>query len=206
MESAILIRGVERWLIIIAAMLCLWLSTQIKRGPEASTGRLKWDGYLVELKNVGPNVFFAGFGALILIVALFSKLDDKVVAVREPAATPVPSQPALVERRAIYLASAQLKQKASDLSREIARVKNFSDPVTKNTLTSAERAALDDSMNKLAANQSTLFELVFGEGSRARFDDYASKCLGDPAASKQLCQDYESEFGARLTEMKGFGK
>ena len=73
------------------------------------------------------------------------------------------------------------------------------------TLTSEERKALAESMSKLAANQSTLFELVFGEGSRARFDDYASKCLGDPAASKQQCQNYESEFGASLAEMKKFG-
>ena len=76
MEWFVLFRGVERWLIVLAAMLCLWLSTRVPQGIERSQGKLKWQGYLIELKNVGPNVFFAGFGAFILIVSLFAKLDN----------------------------------------------------------------------------------------------------------------------------------
>jgi hypothetical protein len=210
-EWFVLFRGVERWLIVLAAMLCLWLSTRVPRGTERSQGKFKWGGYLIELKNIGPNVFFAGFGAFILIVSLFAKLDSQFYqsySNSQGAAENAKGSATEVERRTNYLTPpVQTRQKASTVAREIAVLQTYASSLAGNALTQDERQALLASMRRLASSQAGLFEIAFGEGSRSRFDDYESKCSGDPVASQQQCQQYRSEFGAStLSEMEKFGK
>lgn len=209
MEWFVLFRGVERWLIVLAAMLCLWLSTRVPQGIERSQGKLKWQGYLIELKNVGPNVFFAGFGAFILIVSLFAKLDNYQSYSNSQGFTEnTKGNASQVERRTNYLTPpAQTRQEASTVAREIAALQTYASSLSINALTQDERQALLASIRRLASSQAGLFDIAFGEGSRSRFDDYESKCAGDAVASQQQCEQYRSEFGANtLSEMEKFGK
>lgn len=200
MDLAIIFRGVERLLVILAAMLCLWLSTRVPRGTEVAQGKIKWESYLVELKNVGANVFFAGFGALILVASIFSKLDDQNYSNSKTSSE--------LTHRTIYLTPpAQLKQQTSSIAHEISLLQGYAAGITANTLTQQERQGLLTSMRRLTNSQATLFDIAFGEGTRARFDDYQSKCAGDSVETTKICNDYRNDLGeVTLTEMENFAK
>ena len=74
LNQIILIRGIERILIIIlsgVSMILGWSLFKLGIFTEQS-GEIKTKGFLIKLSKVGPGIFFALFGCLILIQSLYS--------------------------------------------------------------------------------------------------------------------------------------
>ena len=74
---ALSFRGAERLLIVAVAALCIWFGYKLFQSlpvEHSSGGSLKLPSARVVLSKVGPGVFFALFGALVLWEAVHTQL------------------------------------------------------------------------------------------------------------------------------------
>lgn len=69
-SQALLFRGIERLLIVIAASMAMWFGYNlfIKGIDKDQKGQLTGNGWKVKMQSVGPGVFFALFGSVVLIM------------------------------------------------------------------------------------------------------------------------------------------
>ena len=74
---AVVGRIVERAIIAVGGILALWFGFRLfaLTTEEKSTGQLEWGGLKFTAVRVGPGVFFAMFGALLLGYSLFSQVE-----------------------------------------------------------------------------------------------------------------------------------
>lgn len=73
----IALRGAERLLIVLCSGLCVWLGYRLFQSLPAvhgSSGQLELPSAKLVISKVGPGVFFALFGALILWQAVLAQL------------------------------------------------------------------------------------------------------------------------------------
>ncbi|MCH7676660.1 hypothetical protein IH879_17185 [candidate division KSB1 bacterium] len=75
MDEAILLRGAERLLIVIGAIILSYLGYKLYRfGIDKGSAKLETESqlYKVVFSGTGPGLFFMAFGAIILITALIT--------------------------------------------------------------------------------------------------------------------------------------
>jgi hypothetical protein len=189
-DLPILLRGLERLLITAGAFFCFWLCFKFQETNQTSDGKFKWEGLSVELKKVGPSVFFALFGAAILIVSLSKPLEytDKPDA-GSPGTT----------RSFHYLMS---DDATASLKRDLNAMVNLERVVRSNELTADDRGKLADILARAANHKRTLFELTFGSGTLAEYEDYEARCNKQ---TSQECDAARDRLGKdRVKDMEQF--
>lgn len=82
-ELVIAMRGLERLLLVIAGALAIYFGYRLFREKieTVQVGDVKFFGWMVGLKQVGPGVFFALFGAVILSISIAHtlKIDNEEI-------------------------------------------------------------------------------------------------------------------------------
>src|SRR5262249_52299477 len=74
-DSLIIARSVERIVIVAGAFFCFWLAFKFQEGQGAGTASVSWDKFKIELKKIGPSVFFTLLGTVIRVVSLRSAAE-----------------------------------------------------------------------------------------------------------------------------------
>lgn len=199
----LLFRGLERLLIVVIAGLCLWIAHRIGGGREVSSGTVKWDTFSVELKKVGPSIFFGAFGTAILIYTLASPFSITSTITRE-------GDGSVVEQEETRFLTAQDRERTqrilSGISAEVAGLNGYLATLTRGTLTETEREDLVATIRRLVAQRDDLFTAAFGAQARVRYDDYVRRCGSETQKQSDGCERRRLEFGReRLAAMETFG-
>lgn len=203
MIDPLLFRGLERLLIILVAGLSLWIAYRIGHGREASSGAIKWDSFSIELKKVGPSIFFGAFGTAIVIYALLTPIEAIERTTVEPDGT------VTTERETRFL-TAQDEERSQQLlgqiSTDIARLSPFTRSIEQGNLTPDQRLDLAAGVRALVSQRDDLLVAAFGSDLAGRFEDYLSRCSGTNAQATAACNNLEEEIGADTLEaMQTFG-
>src|SRR4051794_733518 len=74
-ESLVIARSFERNVFVLGAFFCFWLAYKFQAGKGDGTASVVWDKFKVELKKIGPSIFFTLLGVVIIITSLRSPLE-----------------------------------------------------------------------------------------------------------------------------------
>ena len=79
LHYAILGRIIERLLIVIGAIICLWIGGKLFSFSTSSdhTAEFSFKDVMIKLQKISPGILFAGFGAGILVFSIISPLTIK---------------------------------------------------------------------------------------------------------------------------------
>lgn len=189
-DLPILLRGLERLIITAGAFFCFWLCFKFQATNQTSDGKFKWEGLSVELKKVGPSVFFALFGVAILIVSLSKPLEitDKPEAGSSG-----------ILRSFHYLMS---DDAVGSLKHDLNSMVNLERVVRSNQLTTDDREKLADILARATNHKRTLFELIFGSGTIADYEDYEARCSKQTSKECDAARDYLGK--ERVKDMEQF--
>lgn len=192
-DTIFLVRGLERLLIVAGGFFCFWLCFKFQQIDQQSDGRFKWDKASVELKKIGPSVFFALFGAGLLAFALMRPAEFTVTAGSSATTSAIYR----------YLANdSRLQARLKDLRRDLQQASSFSRGVREKLFTEAERTELAQLLDRLGEYRMSLFDAAFGEGSHVQYQDYINRCKGPPSPQ---CEALQARIGVeRLEQMERF--
>ena len=190
-ESLIIARSIERIVIVIGAFYCFWLAYKFQEGSGAGTALVSWDKFKIELKKIGPSIFFTLLGTLILVISLRSPLEIKT---NEGGAREV-SYLSLAERNALIA-------KMSSFSRSVRGLGAYVGGLKAGLTTPQERNNLAETIQDLQSRKADLFEAAFGTETFSKYQDYLNKCS---APSSAECKAAERGFNNDiLIRMKDF--
>ena len=182
-----LLRGAERILIVISALVCIILGYGLfkisysRAGGSNAEMTAKGVGFEITLRHVWPGVFFAAFGMIVLVTSVLTQLKIPGTSTAGPEAQvgsyqgggiPPPNSKVLT----INAISAIGEMLA------IEPLSAASDP---------KRSAI---VSRLATAQVNLVDVAYGQGSFDKFTDIASRAKNPAdfaAASKQDREFYE---------------
>lgn len=203
MIDPLLFRGLERLLIILVAGLSLWIAYRIGHGREASSGAIKWDSFSIELKKVGPSIFFGAFGTSIVIYALLTPIEVTERTTRGPDGT------VTTERETRFLTAqdeVRAQRVLGQISADVAELSSFIRAIEEGTLTQNQRLDLAAGLRALVSQREDLLTAAFGSDLASRFEDYLSRCSGTNEQATAVCSNLEAEIGAETLEaMQTFG-
>ncbi|MBQ4837362.1 hypothetical protein [Pseudoalteromonas luteoviolacea] len=76
-----MIRDIERIVIVIIAGISIYLGYRLFYLVKETQGKMKVSGgdYTIDLSDVGPGIYFAVFGSIILVSSLFSKVEKEAI-------------------------------------------------------------------------------------------------------------------------------
>ena len=140
-DLPIILRGLERLLITAGAFFCFWLCFKFQETSQTSEGKFKWESLSVELKKVGPSIFFALFGAAILLVSLSKPLEITDRPVAGSSGT---------SRKFHYLMS---DDAVVSLKRDLNSMLNLERVVRSNQLTPEDRSKLADILMRATSHK-----------------------------------------------------
>jgi hypothetical protein len=153
-------REFERIMIIAAATWSLWMGWQLfLRLPSdiVQSGKLTFSGLVIQLQRVGPGVFFAAFGAVVLGVSMWNL----------PTFELVPSDGSAKEQVKVRLAEPLPDYDARSLDRQIIALSialKASEDISKNNFGDSDRILLS------AAPTATSLKLARKNLLEQRFD------------------------------------
>ena len=177
----IVLRGFERIIIVSAAFAAIWLGYRLfdsvvsdKGSFEGSIGNWK-----VKLQRIAPGVFFAFFGAGVLVFSLHSPVNINQNA---PVSTDqngrlelpqeqhqIPTEPqAIREQRSIVYGQQQIPASSDSRDRELfvamsSVIQMLSRPEFVNKLDPPDRQLVDFSLPRFLTHRDLMIDRIFGE-------------------------------------------
>jgi hypothetical protein len=165
-------RALERLGIVAISGLTLWYGFRLFTivTDADARARLEGQGFNLSFTRVGPGVFFALFGSVVLVYALKSPLD-----------LPLSRGGGGDGQRVSYnLGSAQTSYKATISA--LNQLEMVANQVNAGELRPADREQLVDSVERLSAVRPLLVDAEFGGGTYAEYSMVRDTCSRDPAA------------------------
>lgn len=201
-DSTMLVRGIERALVICGAIFSLWL-TQKFAESNASSGTVKWEKFSIELKKIGPAVFFGLFGTSVLIYALASPIEisqrqTTVVGTEKTSETTIRYLTTPNDVRRVRILGA--------VDRQLGELSQYVNQIETGTITENERLELSAVIKRLNAERDELFIAAFGEETTAKYKNYVSRCEAKASSTSAQCEKLVSQIGPEILRMmENFG-
>ena len=175
----LLFRGIERLIIVGAAFTAIWsgfrlFSTVISdRGSfEGALGEWK-----VKLQRIAPGVFFACFGAIILLFAVSSPFTYSPTAPIDQDSTMPDTQ--RLEAQTKYIGGypgTNEQIRAQNLIVDLTTVTGFlSDPDLLKSFSLDNKMRVADAVVRLTNHRMSLIDVAFGKGWRQNYDTYVGQ-------------------------------
>lgn len=198
MEEYVFIgRVLERLFIVLGGFFCLWLSTRVGASNSQSDAKFKWENFGIEVKKIGPNIFFGIFGCIILIASISSPLERQVKNNGESNDHSI---------RYLSTANEEIAQRAaSEMYSSISEAEGIIPSIERKMQTPMQIEHLLNTIKSLSNNKNYLRELAFGQVNIARFENASSKCMDDKGS--QDCKTAKNSLPSELfIKIEKFGR
>ena len=197
------IRGMERLLIVGGAIFSLWIAYRIYSETQENLGEtlFRTEKITVELKKLGPSVFFGLFGTTVLIVALLWGYQETTSNKQQQSGeiSAVDAQESYVR----YLNSKENIDLTADLRNLRLNLRKISTHqsmlrTTEAPFTPAERIILSDLIKELDNYEEILVDSAFGAGTFGRYQDVEISCGATPAECDVERRSFDEDRGEGL--------
>lgn len=194
-EYLFLGRAAERSLIVLGGFFCFWLSWKFSAGSGDGEANLKWDKITIELKKIGPSIFFSLFGVSVLVTSILSPLEVNVSK---------QSQASKIK----YLSPAEENShivKLGDVDKNIQRLMNYSRTLRNTPATKKVREDVSRLIEELHVKKSILLDVAFGTQNAIIYKKINTLCADE--RTQKDCSKHRRLLNKDLfTQMHNFGK
>lgn len=197
-DVILIFRAIERLVIIAGGFYCFWISYKFAHGSGAGDFAMTWEGFSIELKKIGPSIFFALFGCCLLIYIASLKVEIEVTS-SESGESFTRISRFMTEEEELNLIA-----RLSALSKNIHLATDFARQFSDNTITASGRNEFLDVTAGLEEMRPVIFEASFSTIDRSIFSTLKAECLDHEKSDR--CNDLRQKLGSKLERMENFGK
>ena len=194
----LLFRGIERLIIVSAAFVAIWQGFRLFSTIVSDNG--SFEGSLgewkIKLQRIAPGVFFAGFGAIVLLLSVSSPFSYRVI---EPE-VPKPQTEGPIQTSGSYISgypSTNERTKAQKLILDLTTVTGFlSLPDMLKQLSTDDQSIVGDAIIRLRQHRLALVDVAYDDGWSHKYTRYFEQFRTTEAAKSALSNEEYEVFQA----------
>ena len=194
----LLFRGIERLIIVAAAFVAIWQGFRLfsiivsdKGSFEGSLGEWK-----IKLQRIAPGIFFACFGAAILLFSVSSPFKYNIAEPEAPKLQTEGSIQTSISYIGGFLGTNE-KTKAQKLIQDLTTVTGFlSEPSMLNQLSTGHQSIVGDAIVRLRQHRLRLVNVAYEDGWSHKYTRYSGQFKTLEAAKAALSNEEFKVFQA----------
>ena len=200
----LLFRGIERLIVVTAAFFAIWLGFRLFATVVSDTGAFEGSmgHWTIKLQRIAPGVFFACFGAIILMSSINSPLEYRTT--KSNASDPLAAGPSQDDFRYVggYSWTGD-KIRARHLISDLTTATGFlSKPDVLDKIPLDDRLRLGEAIVRLTNHRSSLVDAAFGKGWQQKYQNYVQQFKTDEQARAALPEKEYKVFSDILASLR----